>query len=73
MRVGEILALRWEDIDLNAKKLSVKRSLWRGQLGTPKTKASAKARKLSDFLVTAFRVQQLNSKLTQPDDFVFAQ
>jgi integrase len=40
-------------------------------LGTPKTKASAKTRNLSDLLVTAFRVQQLNSDFTQPDDFVF--
>jgi integrase len=72
MRVGEILALRWQDIDLDAKKMTVKHSLWRGQLGTPKTKASAKTRNLSDFLVTAFRVQKLNSEFTQPDDFVFA-
>lgn len=72
MRIGEILALRWQDVDLNAKKLTVRHSLWRGQLGTPKTKASAKTRNLSDLLVTAFRVQKLNSDFTQPDDFVFA-
>ncbi len=72
MRIGEILALRWQDVDLNAKKLTVRHSLWRGQLGTPKTKASAKTRNLSDLLVTAFRVQQLNSEFNQPDDFVFA-
>ncbi len=42
------------------------------QLGTPKTKASAKTRNLSDLLVTAFRVQQLDSESTQPGDFVFA-
>jgi integrase len=72
MRIGEILALRWQDVDLDAKKMTVRHNLWRGQLGTPKTKASAKTRNLSDLLVTAFRVQQLNSKFTQPGDFVFA-
>ena len=51
--------------------MTVRHNLWRGQLGTPKTKASAKTRNLSDMLVTAFRVQQLNSEFTQPDDFVF--
>jgi integrase len=41
-------------------------------LGTPKTKASAKTRNLSDLLVTAFRIQRLKSRFTQPDDFIFA-
>ena len=72
MRIGEILALRWQDLDLDERKMAVRHNLWRGQLGTPKTKASAKTRNLSDLLVTAFRVQQLNSKFTQPGDFVFA-
>jgi integrase len=72
MQIGEILALRWQDVDLDAKKLTVRHSLWRGQLGTPKTKASAKTRNLLDLFVIAFRVQQLNSAFTQPDDFVFA-
>lgn len=72
MRIGEVLALRWQDVDLDAKKMTVRHNLWRGQLGTPKTKASAKTRNLSDLLVTAFRIQRLNSKFTQPNDFVFA-
>jgi integrase len=72
MRIGEILALRWQDVDLDAKKMTVRHNLWRGQLGTPKTKASAKTRNLSDLLITAFLVQQLNSKFIQPDNFVFA-
>jgi len=72
MRIGKILALRWQDVDLDAKKMTVRHNLWRGQLGTPKTKASSKTRNLSELLVTAFRVQQLNSKFTLQDDFVFA-
>lgn len=72
LRIGELLALRWQDVDLDAKKMAVRHSLWRGQLGTPKTKASAKTRNLSDLLVTAFRLQQLKSDFIQPDDFVFA-
>jgi integrase len=72
MRIGEILALRWQDVDLDARKMTVRHNLWRGQLGTPKTKASAKTRNLSDLLVTAFRIQRLKSRFTQPDDFVFA-
>jgi len=36
LRVGELLALRWEDLDLVAAKLDVRRTLWNGQEGTPK-------------------------------------
>ena len=67
MRIGE---MRWQDEDLDAKKLTVRHNLRRGQLGTPKTKASAKTRNLSDLLVTAFRIQRLKSRFTQPDDFI---
>ncbi len=36
MRVGELLALKWEDCDLLAGKLIVRRSLWNGIEGSPK-------------------------------------
>ena len=36
LRVGELLALKWEDIDLKAGLLIVKRTLWQGQEGSPK-------------------------------------
>jgi integrase len=40
--------------------------------GTPKTKATAKTRNLSDLLVTTFRVQKSNSEFIQLDVFVFS-
>lgn len=36
LRVGELLALRWEDLDLVAGRLVVRRTLWRDQEGTPR-------------------------------------
>jgi integrase len=36
LRLGEILALRWQDVDLKAGKLTVMRTDWRGQVGSPK-------------------------------------
>src|SRR6266852_5416844 len=36
LRVGELLALKWEDCDLFAGKLIVRRSLWNGVEGSPK-------------------------------------
>src|SRR5260370_17592005 len=36
LRVGELLALKWENCDLFAGKLIVRRSLWNGIEGSPK-------------------------------------
>jgi site-specific recombinase XerD len=36
LRVGEIVALEWADINLERRQISVRHSDWRGQLTTPK-------------------------------------
>jgi integrase len=37
MRQGEILALRWEDVDLDRRRITVRRSVWEGQETAPKS------------------------------------
>ena len=37
MRQGELLALRWQDVDLTAGRVSVRQNVVRGKLGTPKS------------------------------------
>ncbi len=37
LRLGELRALRWDDVDLVAGRLMVRRCDWRGHLGTPKS------------------------------------
>jgi integrase len=37
LRQGEIIALEWGDVDLVAATLTVRRSSWRGHLGSPKS------------------------------------
>jgi integrase len=37
LRVGELLALKWEDVDLKVGRLIVRRTLWNGQEGSPKS------------------------------------
>ena len=36
LRVGELLALKWKDVDLVAGRVVVRRNLWRDQEGAPK-------------------------------------
>lgn len=36
LRIGELLALRWEDVDLGNSRVVVRRTVYRGELGSPK-------------------------------------
>src|SRR5713226_8784958 len=37
LRQGELIGLDWNDIDLDRRKLHVRRTVWRGHLGPPKS------------------------------------
>jgi integrase len=39
-RIGELLALRWQDIDLQGEHLSVRQTVYEGHFDEPKTRQS---------------------------------
>jgi integrase len=43
MRQGELVALRWRDVDWSASVIRVRRSYTRGEWGTPKSRRSSRA------------------------------
>ena len=57
LRLGELLALQWQDIDLVAGFLIVRRSLWRGQEGSPKGGQNRKV-PLSDVALAALKAHR---------------
>jgi integrase len=70
LRQGEILGLRWEDIDLRAGTLTVRHALQKVEkkptLVEPKTRRSRRTLALPDFAVTALRshkARQLEERL----------
>jgi integrase len=71
LRIGEVLALRWQDVDGQAAKLTVTHNLWRGRLVSPKTDASAASVPLAKILIDALAEHRKSSNWTEPDDFVF--
>jgi len=43
MRRGELLGLKWEEIDFEGNRIHVRRALWRGKFVTPKSRRSRRA------------------------------
>jgi len=57
LRVGEAMGLRWEDIDLNRKNLTVRRDVWHGQVNSPKYAASERVIPLGPILAEHLQVR----------------
>lgn len=55
LRAGELWGLKWSDIDWNARQIQVKRSLWKGQFQTPKSKSSIRKIDIPDTLIYELR------------------
>jgi integrase len=63
MRNGEILRLQWEDIDLDAGTLQVRRTVFNGQVNAPKTAAGRRTIKLSKLAIRA--LEQYRGKMAK--------
>ncbi len=55
MRSGEILGLQWQDVDLDAGTVQVRRTVFNGVVSTPKTSRSNRGIKLPEIAVEAIR------------------
>ena len=57
LRVGEILGLRWKDVDFVSGELHVEQAVYRGSVGSPKTRGSRRVLPLPEALLVALRGQ----------------
>ncbi len=73
IRIGELLALRWANVDFLRKRIMISASLWRGKLVTTKTEASDREIGMSDQLAHVLIAYRSGSNFREPDDFVFCQ
>ena len=73
IRAGELLGLRWENIDFLNKRIVITQSLWRGVIQTTKTEASDRKIGMPNQLMQILRGHRKGSAFTAPDDFVFCQ
>jgi integrase len=72
MRQGELLALRWRDIDWSARRVRVRRNFVRGEFGTPKSKRSSRSVPLADRLAGELDQLHQESAYKADDSLVFA-
>ncbi len=70
LRAGELWGLQWGDVDWNSKQIYVRRSLWRGNFQTPKSKYAIRRVDIPDMLVRELKKWKLASPATE-DDVIF--
>jgi integrase len=71
LRQGELIALRWKDVDWKAGLIRVRRNYTRGRFGTPKTKRSSRAVPMPNRVAVALKQHLKRSEYTGADDLVF--
>jgi len=71
LRQGELVALRWRDIDWTAGVVRVRRTYSRGEWGTPKSRRSSRAVPLADRAARALERHFQRSAYRADDDIVF--
>lgn len=71
LRQGELIALRWKDVDWKAGLIRVRRNYTRGRFGTPKTKRSSRAVPMPERVAAALKEHFERSNYAGADDLVF--
>lgn len=66
LRVGELVELRWKDLDLEAGTVRIRRGFYRGRVGPPKTKFGRRTLRL-----TQPAVDELRNLTAAGEDLVF--
>jgi integrase len=70
LRRGELLALRWSDVDWLASRIRVRRNYVRGAFGTPKSKRSTRSVPMAREVAVALEELSATTERT-PDALVF--
>jgi integrase len=71
-RQGELLGLRWQDVDWTAQRIRVRRNFVRGEFGTPKSKRSTRSVPLASRVAAELERLFQGSPYKGDDDLIFA-
>lgn len=68
---GELIALRWRDLDFEAKLANITHSVWRSIEGDTKTEASHKPVPLPPIVIKVLKAWRESSLYRSDDDYIF--
>jgi integrase len=71
MRRGELVALRWRDVDWTSAVIRVRRSFSDGEFGPPKSRRSSRAVPMADRVAAELERHYRRSNFPEDDDLVF--
>jgi integrase len=71
LRQGELLGLRWRDVDWSAARIRVRQSYVRGEFGTPKSRRSSRSVPLADRVAGELERHFKRSPFQADEDLVF--
>ena len=71
LRQGELIALRWQDVDWSACVIRVRRNFTRGRFGPPKSRRSSRAVPMATRVADALCEHFKRSTFTRDDGLVF--
>jgi integrase len=72
LRISEVLALRWSDVDWLQSRISIRRGIVQQHVDDCKTEGSAKTFVLADGLLARLKAWKQVSNFSGSDDWVFA-
>ena len=72
LRKGELVALRWRDVDWTAGRVRVRQNYVRGEFGTPKSRRSTRSVPMADEVAGELERLFQQSRWQGDDDLVFA-
>ena len=72
LRIGEVLGLKWEDIDFGQKTANILRSFVDGSVGRCKTEVSQQPVPFDDIVLEGLFAWRRVSLYTLPEDWIFA-
>jgi integrase len=72
LRKGELVALRWRDVDWTSSRIRVRQNYVRGEFGTPKSRRSTRSVPMADEVAGELERLFQQSRWQADDDLVFA-
>jgi integrase len=72
LRVGELLGLKWDDVDFDRNVIHIRRSVVKQRIGPPKTESSQKPVPMDTELANTLWLWKQESPYHAPSDWVYA-